>query len=428
MPAVSLPNGANHFPLQFLPYFDRFTRIYLWLDADDVGRNAAEKFAQKLGSKRTVIIDSRMQDPEGPKDANDALKRGLDFQELLLNNSRSLGDKNLLTFSDIKEKVLARILNYTELSGIQSSQFNFYNKTLKGFRRGELTLITGATGSGKTTFLSQLSLDFLQQGVPTLWGSFEIKNEILASAMLQQYSRKKLVDSKEERLDLLIEQFEQNPLYFMNFYGSTPIELMFETLDYAIYAYDIQMICIDNMQFMLSQQANGVQKFELQDQVASRLRQLATDRNVHICVIIHPKKVEDDNNLTVGSIFGTAKISQEADSIMILQKTSLPNYRVLQVKKNRFDGEVGEVSLLFNPDNKRYFEILKEEKEQFLLTKGNYKTIFKNRIDKYGSIEPQQIKGISDKLDMKLVAGVKRPAPGNLTKAQEMTKQDVLFY
>jgi len=80
--------------------------------------------------------------------------------------------------------VLARILNYTELSGIHSTQFNFYNKTLKGFRRGELTLITGATGSGKTTFLSQLSLDFLSQGVPTLWGSFEIKNEILASAML----------------------------------------------------------------------------------------------------------------------------------------------------------------------------------------------------------------------------------------------------
>jgi twinkle protein len=78
---------------------------------------------------------------------------------------------------------------------------------------------------------------------------------------------------------------------------------------------------------------------------------------VHICVIIHPKKVEDDNNLTVASIFGTAKISQESDTIMILQKSNMPNYRILQVKKNRFDGEVGEVSLLFNPENKRYFEI-----------------------------------------------------------------------
>lgn len=38
----------------------------------------------------------------------------------------------------------------------------------------------------------------------------------------------------------------------MNFYGSTPLELMFETLEYAIYAYDISLICLDNMQFMLS--------------------------------------------------------------------------------------------------------------------------------------------------------------------------------
>ena len=46
-------------------------------------------------------------------------------------------------------------------------------------------------------------------------------------------------------------QFEQFPLYFMNFFGSTSVDLMFETLEFAIYAYDIQQICIDNMQFML---------------------------------------------------------------------------------------------------------------------------------------------------------------------------------
>ena len=54
---------------------------------------------------------------------------------------------------------------------------------------GEFSLVTGATGSGKTTFLSQLSLDFLAQGVPTLWGSFEIKNEIFLETMVKQLNK-----------------------------------------------------------------------------------------------------------------------------------------------------------------------------------------------------------------------------------------------
>lgn len=109
------------------------------------------------------------------------------------------------------------------------------------------------------------------------------------------------------------------------------------------------------------------------------LRQLATDKNVHIALVIHPKKVEDDNNLTVGSIFGTAKVTQEADSVLILQKNNVQNYRIMQVKKNRFDGEVGEVSMLFNPENKRYFEITAEEKNLLLLSNGNFNNILKLR-------------------------------------------------
>jgi twinkle protein len=42
---VSLPNGANHLPIQFLPFFEKYERIYLWMDADQAGRNAAENFA-----------------------------------------------------------------------------------------------------------------------------------------------------------------------------------------------------------------------------------------------------------------------------------------------------------------------------------------------------------------------------------------------
>ena len=69
---------------------------------------------------------------------------------------------------------------------------------------GEFSLVTGATGSGKTTFLSQLSLDFLTQGVPTLWGSFEVKNEVLAETMVRQFN----YGNPNKVADEVLERFE----------------------------------------------------------------------------------------------------------------------------------------------------------------------------------------------------------------------------
>ena len=46
IPAVSLPNGTHSLPIEMLSFFDRFEQIYLWLDADDPGRTAAEKISR----------------------------------------------------------------------------------------------------------------------------------------------------------------------------------------------------------------------------------------------------------------------------------------------------------------------------------------------------------------------------------------------
>jgi hypothetical protein len=45
----------------------------------------------------------------------------------------------------------------------------------------------------------------------------------------------------------------------MNYFGSTDVDDLFSTLDYAVYEHDI---IIDNLQFMLSGQRAGVSKFE----------------------------------------------------------------------------------------------------------------------------------------------------------------------
>lgn len=57
--------------------------------------------------------------------------------------------------------------------------------------------------------------------------------------MLQQFTKKKLTNKSLDDIKNAFEEFESKPLYFLNFYGSTPLDLLFATLDYAIYAYDI---------------------------------------------------------------------------------------------------------------------------------------------------------------------------------------------
>jgi len=89
---------------------------------------------------------------------------------------------------------------------------------LKGHRRGELTIFTGPTGAGKTTFLSDYSLDLCTQGVRTLWGSFEICNVRLAKRMLHQFSGVDL-DKEPHKFEAIADDFEKLFMFFLAFHG-----------------------------------------------------------------------------------------------------------------------------------------------------------------------------------------------------------------
>ena len=125
-----------------------------------------------------------------------------------------------------------------------------------------------------------------------------------------------------------------------------------------------------------------------------QFRRFATDKNVHVTLVVHPRKVSEyvllklllswnvcwsrtcawfrascprahlgriiftcthtgaqENEgvrLGLSSVFGTAKATQEADCVLIIQNEGAGKY--LDVKKNRFDGQVGVVPVHFSPN------------------------------------------------------------------------------
>ena len=389
-PAISLPNGCRSLPVEVLPLLEDFTKIYLWMDNDAAGQDGAEQFAKKLGLQRCYIVkptfsNCRLKssppitnDQEAhqtsttpkhptvtqlPKDANDALRQGLDLS-LILADAQLVPHERIIRFSDLRDEVLHEIMHPDQYVGHPMTSLPGFTNVIKGFRRGELSVLTGPTGSGKTTFLGQLSVDLAEQDVNVLWGSFEIKNIRLIHKLMQQFAREPLPTgdpSMRPKLEALSDRFERLPLTFLKFHGGTDVDDVLDAMDYAVYVNDVEHIILDNMQFMVSLNSlknrgssSSFDKFDVQDMAIEKFRKFATDRNVHIMLVVHPKKEAENASLSISSIYGTAKATQEADTVLILQNDGRRKF--LEVKKNRFNGTLGHTPLHFDRQSCRYGE------------------------------------------------------------------------
>nr|XP_013810441.1 PREDICTED: twinkle protein, mitochondrial isoform X3 [Apteryx mantelli mantelli] len=337
VPSLSLPRGPTSLPPALLPYLEQFKRITLWLGEDLRSWEAAKLFARKLNLRRCSLVRPGDQQPR----PLEALNRGLNLTKIL-RAALPAGHKSIISFRQLREEVFGELVNVDQVAGIKWARFPELNKLLKGHRRGELTIFTGPTGSGKTTFISEYALDLCMQGVCTLWGSFEISNVRLAKIMLTQFAARRL-EEQLEQYDEWADRFEDLPLYFMTFHGQQNIKLA------------------------------------VQDYIVGAFRKFATDNTCHITLVIHPRKEDDEKELQTASIFGSAKASQEADNVLILQDRKLltgPGKRYLQVSKNRFDGDVGvfpldfsKASLTFSSSGKSKVRLKKMKEEKAPVSK-----------------------------------------------------------
>ncbi|KAJ2716360.1 hypothetical protein H4R19_000692 [Coemansia spiralis] len=357
IPAMSLPRNPYQLPLDTMRALERFERVYVWLDDSHQGSEAASLITRKLGVDRCLIVRTKRGDPQGPKSASIALARGYDLGDILESSQPEQHDK-VLTFGALREAVRFEVTNPELIRGVESTELPGWNAICKGLRPGELTILSGATGCGKTTVISQMSLDFCKSGVSTLWGSFEIPNVRLATRMMGQFAKRDIAKAPAE-VDYWSRKFERLPMYFLKFHGSTNPETVLETMRHAVYAYDVKHVVIDNLQFMMSMQAKGVDKYDAQDAAIATFRRFATDENVHITVVAHLRKEQPAADADINAIFGSAKVTQEADNVAILQRhgSDANKVRVLNVLKNRFDGTLGKVFISYEPEFMAFKEI-----------------------------------------------------------------------
>ena len=101
----------------------------------------------------------------------------------------------------------------------------------------------------------------------------------------------------------------------------------------------------------------------------------------------------------------------------------------MQVIKNRYTGNVGEIGLAFNPKSRRYFELTSHEREVFLQSNGDIKRLIESRVNKYGTIEPkfsteQPIPQDERKQATRVMSRVRSAIEEDISKAILKTKVD----
>ncbi|KAI8869739.1 P-loop containing nucleoside triphosphate hydrolase protein, partial [Ramicandelaber brevisporus] len=388
LPTVSVSTVTPQLTPEIIPLLDQFSKINIWFSDDAVGQEYAHQVAQKLGVDRCHIIRSSS-NSNSNSNTNTNMIGNL---KTPLDEAQPLEHEQILRFDSFRDVIQRELANPSQTAGIQSSSFPGLNLLLKGHRRGELTIVSGATGVGKTTILSQLSLDYCSQGVSTLWGSFEIQNKRLAKRMLIQHAKLDLTTDLDQ-FDNYANQFSRLPLFFLRFFGSTPANEVVNAITHSVDAYDVKHVIIDNLQFMLSGQGRNLDKWDIQDDAIAKLRKLATEKDIHVTLVVHPRKSQDANEpLDIHSVFGSAKVTQEADNVIFIQRyphqrqfgdrasgangdddalNPRAHLRYLDVHKNRFDGTLGKVFLSFNPKTYLASEVSRSEIKQLASTSAS---------------------------------------------------------
>jgi len=353
----------TNLPPDLLAYMDQFNRVTIWLGSGVQGVETAKSHAKKIGENLCTVVTN-----EWPS-ALQAVRKKMDVSEIL-DSARSTYHEYITTFDDLRHDVFLEFVNTTEMEGVKWKRFEPLNSTLRGFRRGEMTVFTGRTGSGKTTFMSEYSLDLCIQGVSTLWGSFEVKNVRLVKMMLRQFGLVNLEENLGE-FDKVAENFSKLPLYFTTFHGTQVVDDVLDAMSHAVYVHDIAHVIIDNIQFMIGSTSSAMDRYTRQDQCIEKFRKFATLHNVHVTLVIHPRKDMEDR-LTVHSIFGGGKATQEADNVLLLQEEevagSFMKKKSIEVCKNRYAGDLGVMPLFFTKPvlsfSKKIAESYKEKRKK----------------------------------------------------------------
>ncbi|KAK6114464.1 AAA domain family protein [Brugia pahangi] len=362
MLCIALPKGEQ-LDTSVLPYLEDFDMVYLWFPY--VQEKHAKDYASLLNANRCFIVDNH----ERPIELLRSDRRR-EINKAIRDESIRLRGKGFRSLIDVRSELKSELIkDQMKMNGVaQWKRFDLLNRFMRGFRPGEMTVITGGTGFGKTTFLCEYALDLLVQGVRTLFCSFEMPDEKILKWMLVQFAALPLYKVEHHpAVELWIDRFERTKgeLIIMKAdeFRNRSVSQIANAIRNQVVAGEIEHVVIDNLQFLVGlailndETANSFERFHQQDRFIGLMRSIATDCMTHITMVVHPRKTNGGEDLDVHHFGGSGRVTQEADNVFAIQRrrdeADRRRFRkFLYILKNRYGQRKVEddmIEMIFQP-------------------------------------------------------------------------------
>lgn len=258
----------------------------------------------------------------------------------------------------------------TPVPAIPLLDYPHLTRVIGGFRPREFSILAGSTGTGKTTLVANWSKSLLKQGVPHFVASVETGHTDFMrrtmSAMVGEdcntgepiplYKVKKMVEdhkSKYENLHL--------SLYDNRF----SVEELMNDIAWHVEKHQCKVAFIDNLNFFLEVTRAADQIVEM-DRVIHELIIFCKQVDVHVVMVMHPKKTDNGRVESEFDIKGSSTAVQEAHNVflfnragadMIDQGLATKSDREIKIAKMRRKGKAhGQRLILKSTDGVSYFE------------------------------------------------------------------------
>ena len=310
IPSLSIPAGSGQTWINYewdnLAVFDK---ILIAFDQDEAGQRNADAVIKRLGPHRCHKVSYPY------KDANEALQAGRGPSEARkwASEAKAPSLEGMVTANDLE----SRLLIESEPKPMPLC-LPFFNKDWNleqgfYFRPGEITLWTGATGNGKSTFLNFLQMHLANAKKFVFIASMEVKAETTLRRTIQSYWGECGLDKDAlERSHYIswLTEFGEN-ICFADKVGYMDSDDLFGMMDFAFRRYGCSHFMVDSLMRIegLEEDAKATGDF------MNRLANFAKQTGAHVHLVAHPRKMGAGQKAGAMDIKGSSLIANNADNI-----------------------------------------------------------------------------------------------------------------